>query len=152
MANSLNLCIFTGNLGDAPEIRYSQSGDPIATFSLAISGRKKNGDQYEDETQWARCVAFKGHAKVMQDYTQKGSKIRITTKYTNRKWQDQNGQDRYTVEFVVNDLELLDRKPEGAQPRQQAQQQQRPQYAGSQQTRQPEPEPQPAFEDSDIPF
>lgn len=144
MANSQNLCLFTGNLGKDPEIRYSQSGAAVANFSIALSSRRKNGETWEDHTEWVNLVAFGKRAEVIRDYAPKGAKIRVSTSVQTRKWQDQNGQDRYTTEFVINDLELLTPKGE----RQEPSQQQRP---AGRPAPEPEPAPEGAFED-DIPF
>ena len=143
MANSQNLCLFTGNLGKDPEIRYSQSGNAVANLSIALSSRRKNGETWEDHTEWVNLVAFGKRAEVIRDYAPKGAKIRVSTSVQTRKWQDQSGQDRYTTEFLINDLELLTPKQEGQAPKQPAQQQ-RP-------AAQPAPEPE-NFETDDIPF
>ena len=146
MANSQNLCLFTGNLGKDPEIRYSQSGAAVAEPFYSSVKSPKNGEQYEDHTEWVNLVAFGKRAEVIRDYTHKGSKIRVSTRVQTRKWQDQSGQDRYTTEFVIDDLELLTPKQEG-QPAQQRQPEQRPGKASARAGTRSEG----AFED-DIPF
>lgn len=145
MANSQNLCLFTGNLGKDPEIRCSQSGNAVANLSIALSSRRKNGETWEDHTEWVNLVAFGKRAEVIRDYTSKGSKIRVSTSVQTRKWQDQSGQDRYTTEFVINDLELLTPKGERQEPVHQPVQQ-RP-------AQQPAGAPHPLDDiDSEIPF
>jgi single-strand DNA-binding protein len=152
MANSMNLCLFTGNLGQDPEVRYSQSGVAVANVSLALSGRKKSGDKWEDKTEWVNLVAIGKRAEVLRDYAHKGSKIRVTSEVQVRKWTDKEGRDRYTTEFLISDLELLTPKAEGQQqaPRQQAAPQQRPTHAGSKQA--PQQEQGDDDFDDDIPF
>lgn len=119
MANSQNLCLFTGNLGKDPEVRYAQSGAAVANFSIALSGRKKVNNEWTEHTEWVNLVAFGKVAEIIRDYAHKGSKIRVSTHVQTRKWQDQSGQDRYNTEFVIDDLELLTPKQEGQAPRQQ---------------------------------
>jgi single-strand DNA-binding protein len=144
--------LFTGNLGQDPEVRYSQSGVAVANVSLALSGRKKSGDKWEDKTEWVNLVAIGKRAEVLRYYAHKGSKIRVTSEVQVRKWTDKEGRDRYTTEFLISDLELLTPKAEGQQqaPRQQSAQQ-RPTHAGNQ----PQPEQQQGgddFDDDSIPF
>lgn len=145
MANSQNLCLFTGNLGKDPEVRYAQSGAAVANFSIALSGRKKVNNGWSEHTEWVNLVAFGKVAEIIRDYAHKGSKIRVTTRVQTRKWQDQSGQDRYTTEFVIDDLELLTPKQEGQAPR--------PQTAPQQAAPRPQPAPQQDdVVDDDIPF
>lgn len=149
MANSQNLCLFTGNLGKDPEIRYSQSGTAVANLSIALSSRRKNGETWEDHTEWVNLVAFGKRAEVIRDYTRKGSKVRVETQVQTRKYQDQNGQDRYSTEFIINELELLTPKQEG--PAQQQQYQPAPQ--AQRPAQQPAGAPHPLDDiDSEIPF
>jgi len=162
MANNLNQCNFIGRLGNDPEIRFTQSGDAVANISLAVgeTWKDKQG-QKQEATEWVRGVAFGKLAEIFRDYTRKGSKLFISTKCKTRKWQDQSGQDRYTTEFVINQMEMLDSLQGGQQqaPQNQAQQQapaqQRPQYAGNgqppQQPAQPQEQYIPGFDD-DINF
>lgn len=111
----LNQCNFIGHLGADPEIRNTQGGDKVANVRLGVS-EKWNG---ETRTEWVRCVAFKGLADVLERFTSKGSKIRITGKMQTRKWQDQSGKDQYTTEIIVRELDLLDSKPTEQQAAQQ---------------------------------
>ena len=138
MANDLNQCNFIGRLGNDAEIRFTQSGEAVANISIAVgeSWKDKQGEKQES-TEWVRGVAFGKLAEIFRDYTRKGSKIFVTAKCKTRKWQNQQGQDQYTTEFVINNMQMLDSKQEGQQqqaprqPAQQQQQQQRPQYAGN---------------------
>lgn len=154
MANNLNQCQFIGRLGQDPEIRFTQSGDAVANISLAVgeSWKDKNGNKQES-TEWVRGVAFGRLAEILRDYTRKGSKLFISAKCKTRKWQNQQGQDQYTTEFVINQMEMLDSQQQGQAPQQnqqqpqqrpqQAPQQQRPQYAGNGQPQQQQPQGMP---------
>ncbi len=155
MANNQNTCCFTGNMGGDPEIRYTQSGNAVATISLGVSKSWKNKQtgEKQETTTWVRCVAFKGIANVIRDYTQKGSKLRVITEYGNRKYQDGNGNDRWAHEFNIREIELLDRRQDAqgqGQPPAAPQQQQQP---AAQQQRPPQAAAQTPEElDDDIPF
>jgi single-strand DNA-binding protein len=164
MANNLNQCNFIGRLGNDPEIRFTQGGDAVANISLAVgeSWKDKNGNKQES-TEWVRGVAFGKLAEIFRDYTRKGSKLFISAKCKTRKWQNQQGQDQYTTEFVINQMEMLDSQSSNGQANQnQAPQQngyqnqqppaqQRPQYAGNEPQVSPPQHVQAPFED-EIPF
>ena len=101
MSASLNKVILMGNLGADPEIRHTQDGQPIANFSLATSEswRDKNTGNRVERTEWHRVVIFsEGLAKVAEKYLQKGSKIYLEGQMRTRKWQDRDGNDRYSTE------------------------------------------------------
>jgi len=121
MANDLNLNIFSGHLGQAPEIRYTTNGTAVANVSLAVGGRKKNGDQWEDKTTWVRLVVLGKRAETMAEHLDKGAFIRVTCEYQNRKWQAEDGSDRYAHEFLVQDFQFLDKKGGGGSAREDAQ-------------------------------
>jgi len=108
MANDLNLCVFTGRLGQDPEVRFTQSGTAIANLSIAVGGRKKSGDQWEDKTTWTRLVAIGKTAEIMGEHLSKGSLIRVTTEYQSRKWQGNDGQDNWAHEFFVKEFQFLE--------------------------------------------
>lgn len=99
----INKVILLGNLGSAPEIRYTQNGDAIATLSLATSDtwKDKNTGEQRELTEWHRVVIFGKLAEIAGEYLQKGSQIYIEGQQKTRKWQDDSGQDRYTTETVV---------------------------------------------------
>ncbi|MBF0368678.1 MAG: single-stranded DNA-binding protein [Magnetococcales bacterium] len=103
MSRSLNRVQLIGNLGSDPEIRFTQDGRPIANLSLATSDswNDKQG-QRQERTEWHRVVVFGKLAEIIQQYLRKGSKIYIEGKLQTRKWTDQQGQDRYTTEVVLN--------------------------------------------------
>ncbi|MBI5015401.1 MAG: single-stranded DNA-binding protein [Deltaproteobacteria bacterium] len=122
MAKGVNKAILLGNVGKDPEIRYTQSGTAVATFSLATSDRKKGPDgQWADHTEWHNIVAWEKTAEVCSQYVKKGSQIYVEGKIQTRKWQDKEGNNRYTTEIVANQLVLLGKgggsqRPEGASP------------------------------------
>lgn len=100
----LNQCQFIGNLGKDPEIRRTKDGRPIANFSLAVTQkwRDKNSSEQKERTEWVRIVCFNEHlCKTIEQYVKKGSKLFISGQMQTRKWQDQNGQDKYSTEIVL---------------------------------------------------
>ncbi|MBV6657245.1 MAG: single-stranded DNA-binding protein [Devosiaceae bacterium] len=115
MAGSVNKVILVGNLGNDPEVRRLQSGDPVVNLSLATSEtwRDRQSGERREKTEWHRVVIFNENlAKVAEQYLRKGSKIYIEGQLQTRKWQDQNGQDRYSTEVVLQkyrgELTMLD--------------------------------------------
>jgi len=107
MANNQNLCLFTGNLGSDPELRYTPNQTAVCNISIAVSGSKKVSGNWEDVTEWVRLVFLGRKAEVLNEYCKKGSKIRVETKYQQRIW-EKDGQKHYAHEFLVNAMELLD--------------------------------------------
>lgn len=108
MAGSVNKVILVGNLGADPEIRRTQDGRPIANLSVATSDtwRDKNTGERREKTEWHRVAVFnEGLCKVIEQYLKKGSKVYLEGKLQTRKWQDQNGQDRYTTEVVLQNYD-----------------------------------------------
>lgn len=104
MAGSLNKVCLIGNLGADPEIRRTQDGKPVANFRIATSEswRDRNSGEKREKTEWHSIVVFnEGMAKVVEQYLRKGAKVYIEGKMQTRKWQDQNGNDRYTTEVVL---------------------------------------------------
>lgn len=100
----INRVILIGNLGAKPEVKYSSSGNAIANLSVATSEKwsdKNTGENY-DRTEWHRVVLFGEFAELAEQSLDKGTKVYIQGKLTTRKWQDKNGQDRYTTEVVVS--------------------------------------------------
>jgi single-strand DNA-binding protein len=136
-----------GRLGRDPECKATQSGQTVAHFSIACQDdyKDKSGEKIE-RTEWVQIVMWGKGAEIFAKYAHKGSKVYIEGKLTTRKWQDQNGNDKYTTEVVANNFELLDSRGDGQQ---QAQQEAR-NYS------QPKQESAQAggggFDDSDIPF
>ena len=116
MAGSVNKVILVGNLGADPEIRRMQDGRPIVNLRVATSEtwRDRNTGERRERTEWHRVVIFnEGIAKVAEQYLKKGAKVYIEGQLQTRKWQDQQGQDRYSTEVVLQgfrgELTLLDR-------------------------------------------
>lgn len=120
MAGSVNKVILVGNLGADPEIRRMNSGDQVASLRIATSEswRDKNTGERKEKTEWHSIVIFNDNlVKVVEQYVKKGSKIYIEGQLQTRKWQDQNGNDRYTTEIVLQkyrgELQMLDSRGEG---------------------------------------
>ncbi|PPI88584.1 ssDNA-binding protein [Candidatus Pantoea edessiphila] len=104
MARGINKVILIGNLGQDPEVRYMTNGSAVANFTLATSEnwRDKNTGENKESTEWHRVVIFGKLAEIANEYLRKGSQVYIEGQLRTRKWQDQNGQERYTTEVVVN--------------------------------------------------
>jgi len=120
MAGSVNKVILVGNLGADPEIRRTQDGRPIANLNIATSEtwRDRNSGERKEKTEWHRVVIFnEGLCKVAEQYLKKGAKVYIEGALQTRKWQDQNGQDKYSTEIVLqgfnSTLTMLDGRGEG---------------------------------------
>ncbi len=114
--SSVNKVILIGNLGKDPEMRYLPSGEAIANFSVATSESwtdKTSGDKKE-QTEWHRVVFFGRTAEVVGQYVKKGSKIYVEGRLQTRKWQDKEGQDRYTTEVRGDVMRMLDRRGESS--------------------------------------
>ena len=113
MARGVNKVILVGNLGQKPDIRYTQTDSAVANLSLATSESwkdKETGEQRE-KTEWHRIVYFGKLAEIAEQYLDKGSKVYVEGKLQTRKWQDKDtGADRYTTEIVGNELTMLDSK------------------------------------------
>ncbi|WP_305044412.1 single-stranded DNA-binding protein [Geoalkalibacter sp.] len=105
---SINKVILVGNLGKDPELRYTPSGVPVATFSLATSERFKNKDgQMQDKTEWHNIVAWRQLAEICGKYLHKGKQVYIEGKIQTRKYQDRDGNDRYITEIVADQMQML---------------------------------------------
>jgi single-strand DNA-binding protein len=120
MAGSVNKVILVGNLGRDPEVRHSQSGNPIVNLSVATSEnwRDRATGERRERTEWHRVVIFNENlAKIAEQYLKKGSKVYLEGSLQTRKWQDQSGQDRYSTEVVLGrfrgEMTLLDSRGEG---------------------------------------
>jgi single-strand DNA-binding protein len=126
MAKGLNKVLLIGNLGADPDCRATGGGFVIANLSLATTrGVKAPDGSWQDETEWHRVVLLGKLAEVAQQYLRKGSQVYIEGRLQTRKWQDKNGNDRYTTEIVGNELQMLGGKGGGGgdsyqQPQQQA--------------------------------
>ena len=107
----LNHCQFIGNIGNAPEIRYTQGGDAVVSFSLACNEtwKDKSGEKKESLV-WVRCSAWKRLAETIGEYCEKGKQIYVSGKLQNRSWEDKNGNKRITTEILVDRMLLLGKK------------------------------------------
>ena len=104
MSGSINKVILIGNLGQAPEIRFTQSGKKIANINLATSQkwRDKQSGEKRERTEWHRIVIFnEGLSDIVERFLRKGSKIYIEGQLRTRKWKDNNGKDHYTTEIII---------------------------------------------------
>ncbi len=110
MARGINKVILIGNLGADPEVKYMPSGDPVTTIRLATSEswKDKSTGENVEKTEWHRVVFFKRLAEIAGEYLKKGSKVYVEGRLQTRKWQGQDGQDRYTTEIVANEMQMLD--------------------------------------------
>ena len=119
MTRGVNKVILVGNLGADPEIRYTPNNSAVANLSVATSESwvDKNTNQRQERTEWHRVVIFGKLADIAGQYLKKGSKVYLEGKLQTRKWQDQQGQDRYTTEIVVDgfggQMQMLDSRSEG---------------------------------------
>ncbi len=102
----INSVTIVGRLGQDPEIRRTQNGDPIANLSVATSEtwRDKNTGDKHEKTEWHRITIFGGAAKIAEQYCHKGGLIGVEGKLQTRKWQDQAGNDRYSTEIIVQNF------------------------------------------------
>jgi single-strand DNA-binding protein len=107
-----NVCNFIGRLGADPEMKRMNNGDAVANLSLAVSERWKDKDgNRQERTEWVKLVCFSaGLCRVIESYLKKGSLIDVTGKMKTRKYQTQDGQDRYSTEIVIDQLVMLDGK------------------------------------------
>lgn len=164
MARGINKVILVGNVGVDPEVRYMPNGNAVTTLSIATSETwkdKQTGDKQE-RTEWHRVVFFNRLGEIAGEYVRKGSKLYVEGSLRTRKWQDPQGQDRYTTEIIASDLQMLDSKgnagSSGGYDDMSSTPPQYQQQSSPQQTRKPAPSApdraQEAFDelDDDIPF
>ncbi|MCP4993262.1 MAG: single-stranded DNA-binding protein [Gammaproteobacteria bacterium] len=118
MARGINKVILIGNLGGDPEVRYMPNGNAVANVTVATSEswKDKNTGESQERTEWHRVVFFRRLAEIVGEYLKKGSKVYVEGKLQTRKWQDQNGNDRYTTEIVANEMQMLDSRGGGGAP------------------------------------
>ncbi len=172
MARGINKVILVGNIGGDPETRFMPNGSAVTNITLATSDswKDKQSGQMQERTEWHRVVFFNRLAEIAGEYLRKGSKVYVEGSLRTRKWQGQDGQDRYTTEIVASEMQMLDgrggdsngggyqqqggnagygQQQGGGAPMQQAPRQQAPQQHAPMQQQQP-----PAFDDfdDDIPF
>lgn len=107
-SRGINKVIIVGNLGNDPEIRYMQNNNAVANLSIATSESWNDQQgQRQERTEWHRVVMYRRLAEIAGEYLKKGSQVYIEGKLQTRKWQDQQGQDRYTTEIVANEMQML---------------------------------------------
>ena len=147
----INKVIIVGNLGNDPEIRTMPNGEAVANISVATSESwtDKNSGEKKTQTEWHRIVLYRGLAEIAGQYLKTGSQVYIEGRLKTRKWQDSNGQDRYTTEIQGDNLQMLGGRNQDAAQNQPTKQQDKQQKAQSK-PQQSEP-PVDAFDDN-IPF
>ena len=106
---SINKVILIGNLGKDPELKFLQSGQPVANFSIATSEKwkDKSTGETKEQTEWHNIIMFGKLAEIAGQYLKKGSSVFVEGRLQTRKWQDKNGQDRYTTEIIANEMKML---------------------------------------------
>ncbi len=110
MARGVNKVFIIGNLGQDPDVKYMPSGGAVANVTVATSEswKDKNSGEMKERTEWHRIVFYRRLAEVVGEYLRKGSKVYIEGKLQTRKWQDQQGNDRYTTEIIASEMQMLD--------------------------------------------
>jgi single-strand DNA-binding protein len=109
----VNKVILIGNLGADPEMRYTQNGTAVANFRVATTETWKKEGEKEELTEWHRVVAFGRLAQICGEYLSKGSKVYIEGRIQTRKWEDRDGNPRYTTEIMAREMKML--SPRGAE-------------------------------------
>jgi len=122
----LNKVILIGNIGQDPEVKYLPSGGAVTNVSIATSEtwKDKNTGQPQERTEWHRVVFFNRLGEIAGEYLKKGSKVYIEGRLQTRKWQAQDGTDRYSTEIVADQMQMLDGARNDGQQSQPAQQRQ----------------------------
>ncbi len=147
MARGINKVILVGNLGQDPEKRAMPDGRAVANISVATSKswKDKNTGEQQERTEWHKVVFFDRLAEVVGQYLNKGSQVYVEGELRTRKWQDKDGNDRWSTEVVANEMQMLGGRPGSSAPAQQT-------PAASAQTPADAPSPSPGEFDDDIPF
>ena len=109
----LNKVMLIGNLGADPEVRFTSNGTTVAIFRVATTEKwtSKSGEA-QQQTEWHNIVAWRRLAEICGEYLSKGSRVYIEGKLQTRKWQDQNGNNRYTTEIIAKEMKMLSPRPE----------------------------------------
>ena len=115
MSKGVNKVFLIGHLGQDPEVRYTASGSAVANVSLATteSWKDKTTGEKQDKTEWHRVIFFARLAEIVGQYLKKGSQVYVEGRLQTRKWQDKNGQDKYTTEIVASEMQMLGGKSGG---------------------------------------
>jgi single-strand DNA-binding protein len=144
MSKDVNKCMFTGRLGADPEMRYTQAGKAVTSFRIASNHSFTTSDgTRNDIAEWVSCVAWDKLGELANTYLHKGARVYVEGRMQTRKWQDKDGNDRYTTEIILTDMVFLDAPKrdtededaqpvrEAPQPRQQAPQRTQSSNAGN---------------------
>lgn len=112
MARGINKVMIMGNLGADPEVRYMPSGSAVTNLRVATSEvwKDKQSGEKQERTEWHRIVLFNRLAEIAAQYLKKGSRVFVEGSIKTNKWQDQNGNDRYTTEIIASSMQLMDSK------------------------------------------
>ena len=141
MAKDLNKVQLIGRLGADPELRYTQAGKAVTSFSVATGRSWKDGNgETQEATEWHRVIAWEKLGEICNEYLRKGSKVYIEGRLQTRKWEDKEGNDRWTTEIIANDMIMLDSKRDSGY---------QDEERSAERPRRNVPEP---IDDSDIPF
>src|SRR5438045_9739057 len=117
MPKSVNKVILVGNVGNDPEVRYSQRGTPVANFSLATNEKfKDRNDEWQRRTEWHNIVAWKRLAEICGEYLTKGKQVYIEGSIRSRQWEDQNGNKRTSYEIVANVMKMPGPRADSKRP------------------------------------
>jgi len=113
---SVNKVILIGNLGKDPDVRYLPSGEAVTNITLATTEtwKDKNSGDKKEATEWHRVVFFRKLAEIAGKYLKKGTQVYIEGSLKTRKWQDKDGQERYTTEITADSMKMLGGKSEGS--------------------------------------
>ena len=153
MAGSINKVILVGRLGQDPKLTYLPSGSPVAELSVAtdVSYKDRDGNK-QDKTEWHNIVIYGKLAEIANQYLKKGRSVYIEGRIQTRKWQDKNGQERYTTEIIASAMQMLGERAESSgQPSHSESKPSAPRTDSTQQRRPSPAKPVDEFED-DIPF
>ena len=149
MSRGVNKVILLGNLGNDPDVKYTQGGMAIASLSVATTYARKDKDgQLQEKTEWHRVKLFGKTAEVAGEYLKKGRQVYIEGRIEYGKYTDKDGNEKYTTDIIGEDMQMLGGNPDGGQQRQPAQRREPAQR--------PAPAPAKGFDDvpfdDDIPF
>ena len=116
-ARGVNKAIIVGNLGNEPDMRYTASGGAIANITVATSEtwKDKQSGESKEKTEWHKVTFFGKLAEIVGQYLHKGSKVYIEGRLETNKWQDKEGNDRYTTSIIAKEMQMLDSKSSGSQ-------------------------------------
>ena len=163
MASGLNHCMFIGNLGADPEVRYTANGAAICEIRVAVteSWKDKTTNERQERTEWVRCTFFGKLGELVGEYTKKGSSVCVIGKMRTDEYVDKEGIKRWATKIIGDECKFLSQPP-GERSQSRAESDRKPQEGRGSTTREPAPargQPTPAagrphdgFEDDDIPF